>query len=70
MTCVRAAGGCAGQKGASSVPEGGCSFTFMDCGERSKALRDLCGGCARLKGVSSEPPPPWLQLWLWGCACA
>ena len=30
MTCVMAAGGWMGLKGESSVPEGGCNFTFID----------------------------------------
>lgn len=31
IICVTALGGSIGLKGASSVPEGGCSFTLMDC---------------------------------------
>lgn len=30
MTCVMAAGGWMGLNGESSVPEGGCNFTFID----------------------------------------
>jgi len=34
MIWVMEAGGRMGLKAASSVPDGGCSFTFMDCGEQ------------------------------------
>lgn len=41
MTWVMAAGGWMGLNGDSSVPEGGCNFTFMDCKQTNKQKWNL-----------------------------
>jgi hypothetical protein len=40
MTCVMEAGGRVGLKGGSSVPDGGCSFTFMDWRTRRGGVKE------------------------------